>query len=150
MRQRGRKSPETLAALAATELAEPKPTLEPPKYMAARERAEWRSIVARFGSSAFPPETRVLLAALCGVMVALDAVSAELSKLGPGIPSDRSSWCKFRDLIALRGQLATQVASVGTKLRIFPQSRDVRRLKTADYERLREADDIKPWTDNVN
>jgi hypothetical protein len=105
MRQRGKKSAATLAAL-AIESAEPKPTLEPPEYMAARERAEWRAIVAKFGSEAFPHETRALLAALCGMQVALASVSAELSKLGPGIPSDRSGWCKFRDLIALRGQLA--------------------------------------------
>ena len=64
----------------------------------------------------------------------------------PGIPSDRSGWCKFRDLIALRGQFASQVASVGTKLRVLPQSRDVRRVRTADHERRL----VKPWTDNVN
>jgi hypothetical protein len=42
------------------------------------------------------------------------------------------------------------VASVGTRLRLLPQSRDVRRVRTADYERRLVEDDVKPWTDNVN
>ena len=117
--------------------------------MGARERAEWRAIVTRFGSEALPHETRTLLAALCGVIVSLGDVNAELSKFA-GIPRDRSGWCKFRDLIQLRGQLASQVASVGMRLRVMPQSRDVRRLRATDYERRLAEDDIKPWTDNVN
>jgi hypothetical protein len=39
---------------------------------------------------------------------------------------------------------------IGTKLRIMPQSRDVRRLRTTEYERRLEESDIKPWNDNVN
>jgi hypothetical protein len=147
MRQHGRKSAASLAAAAAIEsdeqLAAAK--LEPPAYLREREREEWRAIVARFGSEAFPHETRTLLAAFCGMIVSLSEVNAELAKF-PGIPRDRSGWCKFRDLIALRGALATQVASVGTKLRILPQSHDVRRLRTSQYDRLAE-DDIKPWND---
>src|SRR5215831_5848072 len=123
MRQRGRKTTDTLAVL-ATE-SEPKPRLDPPDCLGAREVVEWRAIVARFGPSAFPRETHALLASMCGAIVNLHDINLELSTLPPGIPSDLSGWNKFRDLIRLRGQLANQVAMVGTKLRILRKSRDV-------------------------
>ena len=107
---------------------------------------EWRAIVARFGASAFPRETHALLASMCGAIVNLNDINLELSTLPPGIPGDLSGWNKFRNLIRLRGQLATQVAMIGTKLRIMPMSRDVRRLRTTEYERL-EHGDVKPWLD---
>src|SRR5215471_13445113 len=99
MRQHGRKSAASLATAVVINrderLASAK--LEPPSYMGARERAEWCGIVERFGSEAFPPDTRTLLASLCGMIVNLAEVSGELSKF-TGIPRDRSGWCKFRDL----------------------------------------------------
>jgi len=147
MRQRGRKTPDTLAGLAA-ESGDPKPAhLDPPDCLDKRGVAEWHAIVARFGPSAFPHETHALLVSMCGAIVTLNDVSLEIAALEPGIPIDRSGWNKFRHLIRLRGQLATQVAMLGTKLRILPQSRDVRRSKTADFEQLQEAGEIKPWHD---
>jgi hypothetical protein len=145
MRQRGRETIETLAAL-ATE-SEPTSRLDPPDCLGAREVVEWRAIVARFGVSAFPRETHALLASICGAIVNLNDINLELSTFPPGIPSDLSGWNKFRDLIRLRGQLASQVAMIGTKLRVLPQSRDVRRLRTTDYERRLEEDGVKPWND---
>ena len=80
----------------------------------------------------FPRETHALLVSMCGATVNLNDINLELSTLPPGIPSDLSGWNKFRNLISLRGQLATQVAMIGTKLRILPKSRDVRRLRTTE------------------
>jgi hypothetical protein len=142
MRQRGRKTTDTLAVL-ATE-SESKPRLDPPDCLGAREVVEWRAIVARFGANAFPRETHALLANMCGAIVNLHDINLELSTLPPGIPGDLSGWNKFRNLIRLRGQLAM----VGTKLRILPMSRDVRRTRTTEYERLDDGD-IKPWNDSA-
>jgi len=145
MRQRGRKTLETLAAL-ATESAE-QPRLAPPDCLGAREVVEWRAIVARFGASASPRETHALLATMCGAIVNLNNINLELSTLPPGIPGDLSGWNKFRNLIRLCGLLASQVATVGTNLRITPTSRDARRTRTTEYERRLEEDEIKPWHD---
>src|SRR5262249_3653385 len=124
MRQHGRKSAASLAAAIERDERLALAKLEPPAYLGTRERAEWGGIGARFGSEGFPPEARTLLAALCAVIGSLTDVNAELSKFA-GIPRDRGGWRKFRDLTGLRGQLATQVVMIGTKLRIMPQSRDV-------------------------
>jgi hypothetical protein len=150
MRQRGRKTTDTLVAM-ATESGDPKPRLDPPDCLGVRECAEWRAIVQRFGPDMFPHETRALLATLCGILVNLNDLNLEMAAREPGIPTDRSGWNQFRHLIRLRGQLATQATMIETKLRIIPTSRDVRRTRTTEYERQLEDDgDIKPWNDNVN
>jgi len=95
MRQRGRKTPETLAAL-AIESVEPKPRLTPPDCLGAREVVEWQAIVERFGAQMFPRETHALLASMCGAIVNLHDVNLELSVLPPGIPGDLLGWNKFR------------------------------------------------------
>jgi len=144
MRQHGRKTPAALAAIESDERPS-SATLPPPPYLNAREAKEWRCIVARFGSSAFPYETRGLLASWCGAAVGLADVNAQLSQFA-GVPRDRGNWRKFCDLHRVRGQLTGQLLSLGTKLRILPQSRDVRRLRTTEYERRFDGGE-RPWND---
>jgi phage terminase small subunit len=95
----------------------------PPPALEARQAAEWQAIVARLGSQWLPREAHALLTAYCMVKVQLDDVHGALAAFAPGIPEDRPGWQRYRELTKLRGQLATQLASLGTKLRLTPQSR---------------------------
>ena len=86
--------------------------------------------------------------------IGLADVICELVEMGPGIPEydneNPAPWNRYLALTKIRGQLAAQVAMTGTKLRILPQSQDVRRGVTAALERRIEDQEIKPWQDNVN
>src|SRR5215471_5612651 len=99
------------------------PTDSPPPALGERQAAEWQAIVTRLGSQWLPREAHALLTAYCNVVVQLNDVHQALAVFGPGIPEDRPGWERYRALTRLRGQLATQLASLAVKLRIAPSAR---------------------------
>jgi hypothetical protein len=123
--------------------------LAPPKEMSAREKAEWRGIVNSVGADWFPKETRVLLQTLCSVQVDLADVSAALREFGPGLPQDRQSFKRYKELRRLRGSLAMQLCSLMTKLRLTVSSRKDPDRAFAEARRRADQPALKPWDDNV-
>jgi phage terminase small subunit len=116
----------------------------PPPALGERQAAEWKAIVARLGSAWLPREAHALLTAYCMIKVQLDDVHGALAAFAPGIPEDRPGWQRYCELTKLRGQLATQLASLGTKLRLTPQSRADRHWCGA--EARRRASRPPPWS----
>lgn len=115
----------------------------PPAHLGDRERAEWQAIITRMGANLLPRETHALLEAFCQVKVQLQTVSAALAEFGAQVPQEKERWRRYQDLTRMRGQLANQLASLSTKLRLAPSARFDRHY--AGAETRRRADRPPPW-----
>jgi hypothetical protein len=95
------------------------------------------------GANLLPRETHALLEAFCAVKVQLQTVSAALAAFGGQVPEDKERWRRYQELTRMRGQLAGQLASLSTKLRLAPSARFDRHF--AGAETRRRSDRPPPW-----
>jgi hypothetical protein len=148
MKQHGRRSQAALELVAEAHGVLPtgdKP--QPPPHATDREVAEWWAVIDRLGPAWFPRETHGLLAAFCSVKCQLDDVNQGLAKFSHGLPSGEKRWKRYQELTRMRGALSTQLASLATKMRLTPQSRNDRDRATSESRRRQEQTDGKPWDD---
>src|SRR5215831_13485700 len=121
MRQRGKVS------AARLEVVEPVASLHPipdaPETLAADEAAVWRKLCGQMPANWYRPETHAMLETLCSITVHLGLINAELQKFKGGLPASGGKWKRYRELTRMRGQLAVQIGTLQTKLRMTPQSR---------------------------
>jgi hypothetical protein len=122
----------------------PRATLEPPVYFNAREVAEWRAIVDRLGAEYFPRECHMLLTCFISISCQLEAISAALSKLKEP-PRDEATRKEYWELTRCRGQLVMGLASLSTKLRLAPSTRNDRDRTTVQARRAAQSTGRKPW-----
>jgi hypothetical protein len=115
----------------------------PPAHLREPERVEWCEIVARMGPELLPRETHGLLEVFVSVKVQLQTVNQALAEFGLQVPQDKQGWQRYRELTRLRGQLAGQLASLATKLRLGPSARFDRHW--AGAEARRRAGRPPPW-----
>jgi phage terminase small subunit len=107
----------------------------PPPELEARQAVEWQAIVVRLGAAWLPREAHALLTAYCMIKVQLDDVHQALAAFGSSVPEDRAGWRHYRELTLLRLKLTAQLASLGTKLRLTPQSRADKHWAAAEARR---------------
>jgi len=143
MRQPGRISQDALSVTTPPEATLPTARLDPPPQLDPRAAAEWCAITTGLGAAWFPRECHALLTAYCVTKTQLDDVHEALRAFGPSLPEDREAWGRYKELTALRGRLAGQMASLLTKLRLTPQSQ-VHRY-TAGTQAHRRATRPAPW-----
>jgi phage terminase small subunit len=136
-----RTSADGKAVVPPPEALDPPP---PPAQLPEREAQEWRAVVARMGPAWFGRETHAFLATFCCVRVQLDNVSAALAEFGPGLPEQGERWRRFQELTRMRGQLSSQLTSLGRALRLTPQARYDRHWAGAEARRRAS----RPWAEH--
>jgi hypothetical protein len=108
---------------------------------------EWREIVEHLGSQWFPRESRDLLETYCEVKIDLVDVNAKLRTFKHGNDFPRGP--DFDRLLRWRGQLATQLAALATKLRFSQQSRSNPASAGTEARRRATRPAINPWEDDA-
>ena len=121
------------------------PPPEPPAYFNEREVAEWNAIVNHLGADFFPWESLPLLASYVSICCQLEKIMRELSGFKEGPPRDVAMRKDYWKLTRCRGQLVMGLASLSTKLRLAPSTRNDRDRTTVRARRAAQSAGRKPW-----
>jgi hypothetical protein len=143
MPQRGRKSPDSLL-IAATAIPQ-RP--EPPADLSPEEADIWRGYVTPMPADWFPSNTWQTLANLCALVAHCRLLRSELHWFREGIPKDPAGYERFRQIEkSLESKMLT-IATLETKLRLTPQSKDDHhhRAEKARTAIANAATGPKPW-----
>ena len=142
MHTRGRYSAADLSIVSPDGPREPPP--QPPSFFSEREVKEWRAIVDRLGAEYFPREAIALLVSFVSISCQLEAISAELSRFKEP-PRDEATRKEYWELTKCRSQLVMALASLSTKLRLAPSTRNDRDRTTVQARRAGQSTGRKPW-----
>jgi hypothetical protein len=96
---------------------------DPPADLSPDEAAEWQKLVGCMPAGWFTIETHPILAQLCRAICRSRALSAWLSKIGDLSKLDDSDFELWKVFSGRQIQLAGQIGSLSTKLRLTPSSR---------------------------
>ena len=140
----GRYSAADLSIVSPDGPREPPP--EPPAYFNEREVSEWRALVGHLGAEFFPPESLALLTSYVSIACQLEVITRELSRFKEGPPRDVAMRKDYWKLTRCRGQLVMGLASLSTKLRLAPSTRNDRDRTTVQARRAAQSVGLKkPW-----
>jgi len=119
----------------------------PPKDLTVKQQAIWRELVASVDRDWFG-DTRPLLTELCAhvdyarmIAGAIETVRAKLAELELGSKEHKAMSRQLAGLLRAHGIQSSSIASLSTKLRLTPQSRQSARR--ADQVRARTGP--RPW-----
>jgi hypothetical protein len=98
--------------------------------------------VDRPGAEYFPREAIALLASYVSISCQLEAISAELARFEEP-PRDEAK--EYWKLTRYRGQLGVLLASLSTKLRLAPSTRNDRDRTMVRARRAAQSNGPKPW-----
>jgi phage terminase small subunit len=93
----------------------------PPAHLGDEAQAIWRATVNSVPADWFPPGTRPLLEALCGLAVSQQYALRALQRIESGEEQfDQNRWERLQKQL---GEVSGRVATLATRLRLTPQSR---------------------------
>jgi hypothetical protein len=142
MRQRGRQSSESLSIVPAALPQRP----EAPADLSPEQAEVWRAYVADMPADWFPAKTWPTLTNLCGLVTNSRLLRRELRKFDGGIPEDATGFQRYRQIQKMYEKEVLAVATLETKLRLTPQSKnDPHRAEKARTAIANAATGRKPW-----
>lgn len=119
MAQRGRKSAESLSAVASIPGQRP----PPPAELTKEQAAEWRAIVATKPAEWFSRDTHALLVDLCRHIIMARRVAEQIDAFPLEQLSGEEGLERYKVLGGMAERHSRVIASLSTKLRITQQSR---------------------------
>jgi hypothetical protein len=142
MRQRGRKSGESLAIVPVALPQRP----EPPAELSPEQADVWRAYVADMPADWFTPKTFPDLANLCGLVTDCRLLRHKLQKFAGGIPEDGPGYQRYRQIRKDYESEALTIVTLETKLRLTHQSKnDSNRADKARTAIANAGAGRKPW-----
>ena len=119
----------------------------PPKDLSPSQRKIWRELVAAVDREWFSDVTPLLTELVCHISYAreiagaIEQVRTRLAKAPVGSREEKTLSRQLASLMRLHGRQSSSIASLSTKLRLTPQSRQSARR--ADHVRARTGP--RPW-----
>jgi hypothetical protein len=120
MRQRGRKSAESLVVVPAVLVQRP----DPPAELSIEQAEVWRAYVADMPADWFTPKTWPDLIGLCRLVTNSRLLGQELREYEEGIPKDREGFGRYRHIQKMHESEALSITTLETKLRLTHQSKN--------------------------
>lgn len=138
MQQPGRKSTASLAVVPRTAIERPLP----PPGLSETEAALWSRVTATKPPEWFLADVLPVLTGYVRASVKADGLAAALSKF-KGVPSNPIKFRRYIEINKAHDQAERLVATLGTKLRITPQSRYTSQAAATAQAKTKVGD--KPW-----
>jgi hypothetical protein len=142
MRQRGRKSLEALSIVPTAIPQRP----EPPEELSLEQADVWRAYVGRMPADWFTVETWPILTHLCGLVTNSRLLRRELREFERGIPKHPEGFERYRQIQKMYESEGQAIATLSTKLRLTPQSKNDPHRAEKDRTAIANASSLrKPW-----
>jgi hypothetical protein len=142
MRQRGRKSAESLLVVPSAFPQRP----DPPKELSPDQAELWRGYVGDMPADWFTPKTWPDLANLCGLVTECALLRSALHDYAGGLPADAEGYMRHRQIRKDYESLVLTISTLETKLRLTHQSRNDHHRTEKDRTAIANAaPGPKPW-----
>lgn len=143
MKQRGRKSSESLATVTALPLR----MVQPPAELSAEECDVWARVTATKPAEWWDAGSVPLLAQYCRAVVQSELVAELVSTTGKAMLTDPDELARYKELRKIQAALSGEMTSLATKMRLTQQSRY--RADKAETTSRRGGGAAKPWHHDV-
>jgi hypothetical protein len=143
MRQRGRKSAESLVVVPAVLLRRP----DPPAELSIEQAEVWRAYVADMPADWFTPKTWPDLIGLCRLVTNSRLLGQTLREYEGGIPTDKDGFHRYHQIQKMHESEALSITTIETKLRLTHQSKNDPDRTEKDRRHIANAASSlrKPW-----
>jgi hypothetical protein len=138
MQQPGRKSTAALSVIPRTAIERPLP----PEGLSEAEAALWNRVTATKPPEWFLPDVLPVLAGYVRASIKAEAMAAALAKF-KGVPVNPIKFRRYMEINKAHDQAERLVATMGTKLRLTPQSRYTSQAAATAQAKTKVSD--KPW-----
>jgi hypothetical protein len=122
MKQRGRKSSNSLSTVVSLPGVVPGQRPEPPAELTPEQAATWRAITGRMPSDWFQPESWPLLAQLCRHVSISRLVGSALAEIDPKAIADDKGFRRFTRLRGMHEKEGAAISSLMRTMRITHRS----------------------------
>jgi phage terminase small subunit len=142
MKQRGRKSAESLTVVPFVDVARQKP-IEPPAHLTAEQKQIWQDTVGGMKPGQFPAAVHPLLEVYCTCISRTRFIERQLREVDP-----KTDFKRYRALTSMQCRESALLCSLSTRLRLLKPSSSRQDRHESSLSKPWELHKSKPWEDD--